>query len=555
MAANSETIRVAILCKGLTFEAWEAESIRQVMSLPFVEIVLLVAEANEEEAAPSFAEKLRGYPYRNLLWRVYKRVKLRTPSTAEVSLANELKHVPLIHCRPELRGKFSQHFSSADLDIIRSHRPDVILRFGFNILRGEILSLAKYGVWSFHHADPQTIRGGPAAFWEIYNRVPFTGAILQRLTEKLDAGIVLREGYFRTQNRSYRANFEQLANGTTGWMKQALLDVKHSVSPAENGTPLVSSAPVHHFPRNGQMLRAWRITRANKIRFHLHSLFKPEKWTVAKVQQSQAELLRSGLSGKIEWLPEAPAGEYYADPFGWMENGEPRIIFEHYRYRNNKGHLSLLKRNSIETFVRYEHHLSYPFVHHSAHGIRIMPECFESGNLLMFDEQDSATPKVIMKDFIAVDPTLLEHNGKWWLFCTKADIYSNTELFIYHSNSPEGDWQPHANNPVKCDIRSSRPAGTPFKIDGKIYRPAQDCSTTYGAAVAITEITALSETTFSERIVRRIEPQPGWKFNSGLHTVSIIDDSLLVIDAKRYAFNFDNFKSMLGRKLRRLAGK
>jgi hypothetical protein len=124
-------------------------------------------------------------------------------------------------------------------------------------------------------------------------------------------------------------------------------------------------------------------------------------------------------------------------------------------------------------------------------------------------------------------------------------------LFIYHADQFEGPWQPHQNNPVKSDVRSSRPGGTPFMLHGKLYRPAQDCSVSYGSAIAINEITELTENSFAEKTVRRIEPRAEWKFNKGLHTFSIVADNIL-IDAKRYAFNFDNFKHILARKIKRI---
>jgi len=43
-----------------------------------------------------------------------------------------------------------------------------------------------FGVWSWHHGDEDKYRGGPPAFWEIVNADPVTGALLQRLTERLD---------------------------------------------------------------------------------------------------------------------------------------------------------------------------------------------------------------------------------------------------------------------------------------------------------------------------------------------------------------------------------
>src|SRR5213596_456309 len=57
---------------------------------------------------------------------------------------------------------------------------------------------------------------------------------------------------------------------------------------------------------------------------------------------------------------------------------------------------------------------------------------------------------------------------------------------------PLGPWRPHPGNPVKVDVRSSRPAGGPFLFGGNLYRPAQDCSRTYGGGITINRVTHLS---------------------------------------------------------------
>jgi len=67
------------------------------------------------------------------------------------------------------------------------------------------------------------------------------------------------------------------------------------------------------------------------------------------------------------------------------------------------------------------------------------------------------------------------------LFFTDADDGPLTKLRVWFADDLLGSWCPHPGNPVKPDIRSARPAGTPFVHDGALYRPAQDCSRTYGA--------------------------------------------------------------------------
>ena len=61
-------------------------------------------------------------------------------------------------------------------------------------LRGEILHAARYGVWAYHHGDPEQYCGGPPYFWEVYEDNLISGAASQRLTDDPDAGRYLYKG-------------------------------------------------------------------------------------------------------------------------------------------------------------------------------------------------------------------------------------------------------------------------------------------------------------------------------------------------------------------------
>ena len=70
---------------------------------------------------------------------------------------------------------------------------------GSGIIKGDILNSTKYGILSFHHADNDINRGGPAGFWEVYLNQSESGFIIQKLNEVLDGGYVLKKGFFQTK--------------------------------------------------------------------------------------------------------------------------------------------------------------------------------------------------------------------------------------------------------------------------------------------------------------------------------------------------------------------
>ena len=79
--------------------------------------------------------------------------------------SERLRDTPVIRVQPLVKG-FMHRFPPEALKEIRRHEIDVFFRFGFNILRGNVLKAARYGVWNrYHHDDKDFYRGGPALFW------------------------------------------------------------------------------------------------------------------------------------------------------------------------------------------------------------------------------------------------------------------------------------------------------------------------------------------------------------------------------------------------------
>lgn len=136
-----------------------------------------------------------------LLFGLYQRWDRRNIVPAEdlhalVDCSARLQHVESISVTA-IRKRFVHCFPVDVIERIREKRLGVLIRFGFNILR-EILTASKYGVWSYHHGDGDYYRGGPSHVWELYEGNPISGAMLQVLTEELDAGKVLRKVLFAT---------------------------------------------------------------------------------------------------------------------------------------------------------------------------------------------------------------------------------------------------------------------------------------------------------------------------------------------------------------------
>lgn len=557
----AEPLRIGILCNGTTFQRWQAECIRYVLAVPGVSLVALVVNDAPPAQRPMGLARLLRYPWRTALYRQYRKRWFKPPAMAEEDLSSILAGVPKLRCRTVRKGA-GEHFTAEDLAAIGALRPDVLLRFGFNILHGEVLTLPRHGVWSYHHGDEEHYRGGPPGFWEILDGEPVIGAILQRLTERLDAGLVLRKGWFNVVDHSLQTTVDRVLMHSAGWAAQVCRQLAGGDAHAADGSPSHTKAPVLKYPRNGAFLSFLRKQFNNKARFHRNELKMHEEWNVGILYQPIQALLQEKPSVNVRWIPSPSRGQYRADPFGYLANGQLNLLYEKYDYADGRGIISRVrpKRDNVlkrsRTMLDEGGHLSYPYIIERGGTVYVVPEQASTGRVDLYrvDARNESLERVAtLLEEPLFDPTVIEHEGRWWMFGTKAPL-SNVELFLYHSDRFEGPYRPHALNPVKVDVRSSRPAGTPFTHEGALYRPAQDSSRTYGGRVAINRIITLTPEVFVEETVRYIGPLHGTAWSKGLHTISAVGD-ITLLDGKRYVTDRAQERRIRGQKLGRLTGR
>lgn len=539
------------MCNGNELQQWQVDCLNELLKLNFVEPVLLIANKTEQKIKPNFFSKLFSS---RLFYLIHKRA-IKVSKQRVTEFPNEFNSVERIHCSVEKKGKHSEYFSTDDIEKIKNYKLDFIIRFGFNIIRGEILNAATLGVWSYHHGDESKFRGGPPCFWEVYKKEKTVGAILQRLTDKLDGGIVLKKGNFEVVDHSYKDTMTNVYELSSGWIKQVCIDIKNGTSTYFKNEPSKTTAPIYTYPRNGVMFVNWFKKAGRKISFHYKDLFKPEIWKVGVIKTENSPEMGKNLSQKITWYENPIRAGYYADGFIMNENGSDFLLVEDFTYRLGKGKISRidLSTNETTTLIQNPFHLSYPFTFSYNDKIYVMPESSASGAITLYEVNLGSSTlldaHVLLENIHAYDPTLVQYNDQWWLFCTQKETHSSTCLHIYYSNDLLGPYTAHQNNPVKTDIASARPAGGFFKMNEVIYRPSQNCSKTYGGSVVLNKVQVLNAAEYLEEKTDEIFPFENTNFNKGIHTLNS-REGLLVVDAKRHRFNGANFRKQLAKRLK-----
>lgn len=548
--SGSPALRIGLLLDSAELPACFAEVVDHILQSNFASLELLVynAEAQRQSTEPaprrSFFRKLADLlgsstRRRQFMFDLYQHWDRRNivPSAdphALVDCAARLQHVESVSVTP-FRKRFVHRFPSDAVEHIKAKRLDVLIRFGFNILRGEILTSARCGVWSYHHGDGDYYRGGPAHFWEVYEGNPISGVMLQVLTEELDAGMVLCKGLFATYpGISQARNYVQPYWGASTFVIQKLRELhQHGWDHIERTSlparPYLGKKSIYRAPTNLEMLKWLGPLLVRKSLRRLVRRPKVKHWRLAirtGARLNPDSESAPDLSG-FRWI-ESPKDRFYADPFLIEESGNAWVFFEDFDYSTQLGKLSCAQVEAggigkpVPVLER-PYHLSYPCVFRAAGAMYMIPETVANGSVelyrcVRFPDRWELEKKLFQGH--AVDTTVWMEDGLYWFFVTLQEPRGlGIQLWLFYSGELTGEWVAHPSNPVSTDIRSSRGAGAIFRDHGKLFRPSQDCSKHYGYSITLNEIVVLDRYQYQERPCTTINPlwAPGLV---GTHTYS-----------------------------------
>jgi hypothetical protein len=308
-------------------------------------------------------------------------------------------------------------------------------------------------------------------------------------------------------------------------------------------------------PRALDVPKAWLRVGLAWAGIVFEVLFKLEMWRIGVTERSVADIVRSGELGPVRWLPRTGRRRFHADPFALEEGGRMHVLAEAYDHATGKGTIeaiALERDGRWRKALQLDVHLSYPFLLRHEGAVWCLPEASESGAAPRLRATDFPTgwqpvePPLI--DAPLIDPTVCEHDGRFWLFAARADDEPLLRLFVWHGPGPFGPWTPHALSPVLCDVRRARPAGPLFRAHGDLIRPAQDSSRTYGGGLVLNRVLALTPEVFEEEMAAVLRPDPLGPCPDGVHHICPAGH-VAVVDGKRW--RIDPLAWLLKRRLKR----
>lgn len=381
---------------------------------------------------------------------------------------------------------------------------DVVIKFGLGLLRIPHELPVLHGILSYHHGDPRRYRGRPAGFHEMANHESVMGIIVQRLSNRLDAGEILAEANSPVYPHSYRRTLTDAYRSGVPLLAKAIrnLSAGCQIETERVGTN-------YSLPGNSAVVRLAAGQFVASVSRVIYGAVRHKAWHAGRLESvldfGNGDVLIS--SADIVLWPTPKPYVFLADPCGEDSEG----VFCEAMHPRGNGSIVRLSNDRVRVvdFGQPGAHFSYPQTVRSGSSTYLFPEVASHSAPALY-EVDEVTlvvsvcrPLNGLEDERILDGTLFEHVGRWYLFGQRAEEPVSI-VRLWHSDDVLKNWVEHPCSPVAIDPRRARMAGPILMQSGTHYRLSQDSSEGYGSALTINRIESLSVETYVEKPIGRI---------------------------------------------------
>ena len=532
-ALRKPRLRVGVFADSAYQPRWLVESLASVADCEFAELTAVAIGSGG--AAASSAP---------LLWQAYGKVdRALFGSSADGSARRDLALLV-----PRERRVAMDDETRCWKARMGDARLDVAFVAG-DIDPSRLDGLARYGAWRYCFGEGHGTCEPLAAVREVVTAHPVISSGIRIHRGGGHPDRIACSSWSRTSTFSISRSRDTLFAKSGQFLGRALRDLHAGGARwIEHGTEPARAQAPESFPAAGGVLRDITTLGARVARRAAEKALTVDEWSIA-FRFSDDESWNGALEGFHRLDP--PKGGFWADPFPIQVNGRNYIFFEELPAGAAKAHICVIevdrqgRASAPVRVLERPYHLSYPFLIEEDGRLYMIPETAGHGTVEIYrcDEFPAkwSLERVLMNGVFCADATLHREGDRWWMFANAAraggDI--NDELHLFSAERLLGDWKPHRRNPVKSDVRSSRPAGRLFRRGSGLYRPGQIGAPLYGAGIALHRVTCLNHDEYLEEEDRRIVP-PAYGARGqappeailGIHTINRAGD-LSVADSFR----------------------
>lgn len=266
---------------------------------------------------------------------------------------------------------------------------------------------------------------------------------------------------------------------------------------------------------------------------YLYGRWGNDIWNIGIVPFSP-ELFGQSDFPRIKWLKHSFTDRWFADPFIMSDDGVTyTILCETYFYRKRRGVIGILKVSkdkfalvSYKTVLELDTHLSFPAIGEENGQLVVYPENSISGKNTMYRFCANGNTLEFVRvnsEYPLTDAVAFEYDSNQFLISTLLTNPNGNTATIF-AREIGNEFVPVQE--IVLNDKTARSAGIPFRINGRLIRPAQICEGGYGRGLCFQELSK-REGRFTLDEICRFAPNDK-KYDIGLHTFNKYGDVAIV---------------------------
>lgn len=192
--------RVGILLDTENSQEWTINALQEMMENSCAKIELLIIKKNKQNNSKLSNLKTIIHSkdqFLDMIFDILEAIRygnnFQKRSIININKVSFLKDTEKIYCSPIPFDRYAVDLPEDVIKRIKEKKIDVLIRRGFEIIRGNILNATKHGVISYHHGDLRKYRGTKAPAAAFIKGEDYLIVTIQKLDDKLDGGKIIYE--------------------------------------------------------------------------------------------------------------------------------------------------------------------------------------------------------------------------------------------------------------------------------------------------------------------------------------------------------------------------
>lgn len=395
----------------------------------------------------------------------------------------------------------------------------VVLKLGMGPLEVPPPEVLPLPILAFHHGDPERYRSGPVAFWEMVHGEPAMEQVVEVLGDDPEATRVVASAETKVFPHSHRATIAEA-------YRHSPLLIDRAIENALSGTeaPARRHAAAGPAPSTSAVARFVLSVARQRLRRVVYGAVVEKRWHVSTATApADVEQALSGqdlIPEPRTWHTLRPSRGYvfYADPF--FSADPPGVLVEALRASTGRGEIVLVQGERHDRVSPPGGHFSYPAPLHLAGRQHIVPETASWNPPTCYVVENGAFrslgPLDVDPGARILDPTLVEHRGRVYLFGNLRDVGSGP-LHLWVADGLTAPFRRHPASPVLISPRGARMAGGLLRSGDTLIRFGQDFCSGYGDGIFAFRIDELSPTAYREHPIGEVR----FADRKGPHTLNV----------------------------------